>query len=71
MLAGAGIRGGLVYGTSDKLGAYVKEAPVSPEEFGATLLHALGIPAEARLGLDGFMREVTASSGEPILELFG
>lgn len=69
MLAGAGIRGGLVYGASDQQGAYVKDRPVSPENFGATLYHALGIPPETRLGADGFTRP--ASAGLPILDLFG
>lgn len=68
MLAGAGIRGGLVHGCSDKNGAYVRDNPVSPENFGATLFHALGIPPETRLGLDGFTKP--ASVGSPILSLF-
>jgi hypothetical protein len=69
MLAGAGIRGGLVYGASDPLGYYVKDRPVSPEDFGATLLQALGIRPETHLAWDHFTRPV--SSGEPIAELFG
>src|SRR5262245_14202236 len=69
MLAGGGARRGLVYGASDAQGGYVKDRPVSPEKFGATLFHALGIPAETRLGADGFTRP--ASTGQPILDLFG
>jgi len=68
LLAGAGIRGGMVYGASDKIAAYVKDKPVSPEDFGATLLHALGVSPETRLGADGFTRP--ASNGQPILDLF-
>jgi hypothetical protein len=68
MLAGGGIRGGTVYGASDKIGAYVDSTPVSPEDFGATLFHALGIPPETRFGPDGFSQQV--STGKPILELF-
>jgi uncharacterized protein (DUF1501 family) len=68
LLAGAGIRGGTVYGASDAQGAYVKDHPVSPETFGATLFHALGVPAETRFGPDGFSFRV--SDGEPLLELF-
>src|SRR5262249_9589311 len=67
MLAGGGIRGGAVYGASDPSGAYVKDNPVPPEAFGATLFHALGVPPESRLGADGFTRP--ASSGQPILGL--
>jgi len=68
MVAGAGIHGGLVYGASDRHGAYVRDRPVSPESFGATLFHALGILPETRLGADGFTRP--ASAGQPLLELF-
>jgi arylsulfatase A-like enzyme len=69
MLAGAGIRGGSVYGASDKHGGYVREKPVGPEDFGATLFHALGVAPETRLGADGFTHP--ASTGKPILDLFG
>jgi uncharacterized protein (DUF1501 family) len=68
LLAGAGIRKGLVYGASDGQAAYVRDSPVSPERFGATLFTVLGVPPETRLGADGFTRP--ASSGEPIRELF-
>jgi hypothetical protein len=57
-----------VYGASDRQGAYVKDRPVSPETFGATLFHALGVPADTRFGPDGFSFRV--SDGEPLLELF-
>ena len=36
MLAGCGIRGSVVHGASDKHGGYVRDNPVSPEDFGAT-----------------------------------
>src|SRR5581483_7335453 len=68
LLAGAGIKGGRVWGASDSRGGYVKDRPVSPEDFGATLFHALGVPPETRLGADGFTRP--ASAGQPILDLF-
>jgi hypothetical protein len=69
LLAGAGVRGGAVYGASDRTGAYVRDNPVRPEDFGATLFHALGVPPETRLGADGFTRP--ASTGRPVLALFG
>jgi hypothetical protein len=67
--AGAGVRGGSVWGASDANGAFVKDRPVTPEDFGATLYHALGIPPETRYGADGFSERVSA--GEPLRELFG
>jgi uncharacterized protein (DUF1501 family) len=69
LLAGAGVRGGLVHGASDAHGGYVRDNPVRPEDFGASLFHALGVPPETRLGVDGFTRP--ASVGQPILDLFG
>jgi hypothetical protein len=68
MLAGAGIRGGTIYGASDKTAAYVKDRPVSPEDFAATVLHALDIPPETRLSPDGFTQP--ASTGRALVDLF-
>jgi uncharacterized protein (DUF1501 family) len=68
MLAGAGVRGGAVYGTSDAQAAYVKDRPVSPEDFAATVLHALDISPHTPISPDGF--SVRASSGRPLLALF-
>ncbi len=67
LLAGAGIRCGTVYGSSDLHGAYVKEKPVSPEDFSATLYRAIGINPGTRLGPDGFTHP--ASAGQSIEEL--
>jgi hypothetical protein len=69
LVAGAGTPGGLVYGSSDKQGGFVRDNPVSPERFGATLFRVLGIEPATRLGLDGFTRP--ASIGQPIRELLG
>ncbi|HEY8503819.1 MAG TPA: DUF1501 domain-containing protein, partial [Gemmataceae bacterium] len=43
LLAGAGIRGGTVYGASDAQAAYVKDRPVSPADVCATIYRCLGI----------------------------
>jgi len=67
LLAGGGIRGGAVYGSSDSTGGYVRDNPVRPESFGATLFEKLGIPPETRLGADGFTHP--ASTGQPIAGL--
>lgn len=49
LLAGAGIRGGLAHGQSDKDGAYPATPPVRPEDLAATIYHALGIDPHVRL----------------------
>jgi hypothetical protein len=69
IVAGAGIRGGAVYGASDRIGAYVKDRPVRPQDLGATIYHALGVSLDVRLGKDGGSRPIT--TGQPIKELFG
>jgi len=69
ILAGGGIRGGTVYGETDKHAAYVKDRPVRPQDLGATVFHSLGVPLHTRLGRDGFTRPL--STGEPLLDLFG
>ncbi len=49
LLAGAGIRGGTVYGASDAQAAYVKDHPVRPADLCATVYRCLGIDPELRL----------------------
>jgi hypothetical protein len=43
LLAGGGIRGGMVYGASDRIGAYPSTPPVHPQDLMATVYHSLGI----------------------------
>ena len=69
ILAGGGIRGGAVYGESDKIGAYVKDKPVRPQDFSATIYHALGVPFESQITKDGVSRPL--STGQPLMDLFG
>jgi hypothetical protein len=69
-LAGGGIRGGQVYGASDKSGAYPTDRPVRPEDLIATVYHALGISPEAML-YDQQNRPHRACEGEPLTQLFG
>ena len=41
-MAGGGVRGGQVYGASDRIGAYPREGRVRPEDLSATIFHCLG-----------------------------
>ena len=47
MLAGAGIKGGQLYGKSDAAGHGVDKDAVSPENFNATIATALGLPLDS------------------------
>jgi hypothetical protein len=46
LIAGGGVRGGQVYGESDRFGAFPRTNPVHPYDLIMTVYHALGIPAE-------------------------
>lgn len=67
--AGAGISQGLLYGTSDKLGAFPAENPVHPSDLHATIFHALGIDPHFTLH-DRDNRPLAASDGK-VLPIFG
>jgi uncharacterized protein (DUF1501 family) len=69
ILGGGGIRGGAVYGESDKTGSYVKDKPVRPQDFSATVFHALGVPYESKVTKDGLSKPL--STGTPLVDLFG
>lgn len=43
LLAGGGIRGGMTYGSSDKLAEYPADKPVTPADVTKTVYHAMGI----------------------------
>jgi len=71
VIAGAGIRGGIVYGGSDKDAAYPIDRPTSPEDLAATIYHALGIDHHLQLP-DATGRPVSINDGgRPLVELFG
>ena len=63
--AGGGVKGGNVVGKSDAQGAYPAEQPVKPENFAATIYHALGIPPTAVFH-DATDRPHQIYHGEPI-----
>ena len=69
LLAGGGIRGGAVYGTSDSHAARPAQLPVSPQDYAATMLEALGISAETKLP-DRLGRPLRVCEGTPLRALF-
>ena len=46
LLAGAGIKGGQAYGTTDGQGAEVEDNAVSIPDFNATIAQAIGLPVK-------------------------
>jgi hypothetical protein len=70
LLAGGGIRGGQVYGATDKHAAFVKDNPVRPEDLLATVYHALGIAADSEIH-DRERRPYAITEGKAVTALFG
>jgi hypothetical protein len=68
--AGCGIRGGAVYGESDKTGSAPLTKPVTPQDLHATVLHALDVPLND-LGTNTGLSRPPFSTGKPVMELFG
>lgn len=70
LIAGGGVKPGMVYGESDRFGAYPKLNPVHPYDLICTIFHALGIDPETeyRDTLDRPRRLV--DHGSPVLGLF-
>ncbi len=70
LMAGGGVRGGLVYGASDRTAAYPSTQPVSPTDVAATIYHCLGIDPAAHV-TDQQGRPFTLTAGTPIHPVLG
>jgi Protein of unknown function (DUF1501) len=70
VLAGGGVRGGQVYGSSDRSAAYPSTNPVSPADVAATIYHCLGIDPRAQI-TDQQSRPFVVSTGKPIHAVLG
>jgi hypothetical protein len=69
VLAGGGVRGGQVYGASDRHAAFPATAPVGPADLSATIYDALGIDPRFTLR-DHLGRPLPLSDGTPLHSLF-
>jgi hypothetical protein len=71
VLAGSGIRGGQVIGSSDKIGAYPLERPTTPADIHATIFAALRYDSRSITYPSADGRPVQLSEGHVIEELLG
>ena len=69
LLAGGGIRGGQVYGSSDKVAEYPAENPVAPEDIAKTIFYAMGIDDLSATDREGRPFDLM-EEGRPIAALF-
>lgn len=71
VLAGGGIKGGMIHGTTDASGGKVKDAQVSVQDFNATIAYALGLPYDMVLMSPTKRPFKIADKGAPVTTLFG
>jgi uncharacterized protein (DUF1501 family) len=69
LLAGGGIRGGQVFGASDKVAAYPADRPVGPEDIACTVYHALGLRDLEAIDREGRPFNLLPD-GKALVELF-
>lgn len=70
LFAGGGVKGGFVYGASDKHGAYPSQNPVTAGDIIATIYHSLGIAPDLELR-DRLDRPIALVPGSaPITDVF-
>lgn len=69
-MAGAGISGGQVYGSSDRNGGFPASDRVQPGDLTATMFHLLGVPHQGHF-LDAQDRPHRLTDGEPLWAILG
>jgi uncharacterized protein (DUF1501 family) len=69
-MAGGGINGGQVIGSSDEDGFMPKDRPVQVADINATMCHALGIDHEKEVMTPLLRPMKLVDNGSPIMELF-
>jgi hypothetical protein len=69
-LAGGGIRGGTVYGRSDRFAAEPAANPTPPADLAATIYHCLGVNPHLEVH-DRLGRPLTLCDGTPVRTILG
>jgi uncharacterized protein (DUF1501 family) len=69
MLAGGGIKGGLIYGSSNATASEPEQDPVEPGDLATTIYHQLGIVADKELMAPGDRPIEIIDGGKLIKEL--
>jgi hypothetical protein len=67
-LAGGGIRGGVVHGASDRIGAQPRDGRVRPEDLTATIFHCLGHAPDTEIH-DNVNRPIPISRGQVVRQI--
>ncbi len=70
LLAGGGVKGGFIYGKTDKGGHEVAEDKLTVPDFNATIAYALGLPLDTVLFSPSKRPFTVADKGQPVTALF-
>ena len=70
LMAGGGVRGGAVFGSSDAIGAYPATDPVTPADLAATIFWRFGLDPQSDVH-DRTGRPWRIADGRPISAIFG
>jgi uncharacterized protein (DUF1501 family) len=70
VFAGGGVKGGFVYGATDKDGRRVTDKQASPLDFQATIGHAMGLPVDEVVMSPSNRPFTVGDKGTPVLDIF-
>lgn len=70
MLAGGGVKGGFIYGSSDKEGYSVADKQVTPQDFLSTVGWSLGLPVDEVVMSPSNRPFTVGDKGKPVLDVF-
>jgi len=70
VFAGGGVKGGFVYGATDKDGRRVTDKQVTPQDFQATIGHAMGLPVDEIVMSPSNRPFTVGDKGTPVLDIF-
>jgi uncharacterized protein (DUF1501 family) len=70
LLAGAGIKGGTIYGASDQGGFEVADKGTTPQDFLSTIGHAMGLAVDEVVMSPSNRPFTVGDKGKPVMEVF-
>jgi uncharacterized protein (DUF1501 family) len=70
VFAGGGVKGGFVYGATDKDGRRVADKQASPQDFVSTIGHAMGLPVDEVVMSPTNRPFTVGDKGTPIVDIF-
>jgi len=70
VFAGGGVKGGFVYGSTDKDGRRVADRQVTPQDFQVTIGHAMGLPVDEVVMSPSNRPFTVGDKGVPVTDIF-